>query len=116
MKNSRLPLEISSCERNDLEKYYCKDCNFETDLVQMPSTGIVVINANLKRNIRATLKIITQFISQQMQSSGIIVMNANTKRNLTNTLNDIRKFISQQMLSSGIAVINANTKRYMRTT
>jgi predicted RNA-binding Zn-ribbon protein involved in translation (DUF1610 family) len=33
MKNSRLPLEISSCERNDLEKYYCKDCNFETDLV-----------------------------------------------------------------------------------
>jgi hypothetical protein len=33
MQNCRLPLESSSCERNDLEKYYCKDCHFETDLV-----------------------------------------------------------------------------------
>ncbi|CAH1368061.1 unnamed protein product, partial [Tenebrio molitor] len=32
-KHHRLPLESSRCERNDLEKYYCKDCNFETDLV-----------------------------------------------------------------------------------
>jgi hypothetical protein len=32
-KRHRLPLESSRCERNDLEKYYCKDCNFETDLV-----------------------------------------------------------------------------------
>jgi predicted RNA-binding Zn-ribbon protein involved in translation (DUF1610 family) len=33
MQNCRLPLESSRCERNDLEKYYCKDCHFETDLV-----------------------------------------------------------------------------------
>ncbi|KAJ3620733.1 hypothetical protein MTP99_004658 [Tenebrio molitor] len=32
-KRHRLPLESSRCERNDLEKYCCKDCNFETDLV-----------------------------------------------------------------------------------
>ncbi|KAJ3628632.1 hypothetical protein MTP99_015928 [Tenebrio molitor] len=32
-KRHRLPLESSSCERNDLEKYYCKGCHFETDLV-----------------------------------------------------------------------------------
>ncbi|CAH1374633.1 unnamed protein product [Tenebrio molitor] len=32
-KRHRLPLESSSCERNDLEKYYCKDCYFETDLM-----------------------------------------------------------------------------------
>jgi hypothetical protein len=32
-KCHRLPLESSRCERNDVEKYYCKDCNFETDLV-----------------------------------------------------------------------------------
>ncbi|KAJ3634312.1 hypothetical protein MTP99_011197 [Tenebrio molitor] len=29
----RLLLKSSRCERNDLEKYYCKHCNFETDLV-----------------------------------------------------------------------------------
>ncbi|CAH1374543.1 unnamed protein product, partial [Tenebrio molitor] len=33
MKNCRFPFESSSCERNDLEKYYCRGCNFETDLV-----------------------------------------------------------------------------------
>ncbi|KAJ3623523.1 hypothetical protein MTP99_019744 [Tenebrio molitor] len=33
MENCRLPLESSRCERNDLGKYYCEDCNFETDLV-----------------------------------------------------------------------------------
>ncbi|CAH1368116.1 unnamed protein product, partial [Tenebrio molitor] len=33
VKRHRLPLESSRCERNDLEKYYCKDCNLETDLV-----------------------------------------------------------------------------------
>ncbi|KAJ3632418.1 hypothetical protein MTP99_009430 [Tenebrio molitor] len=32
-KRHRLPFESSRCERNNLEKYYCKDCNFETDLV-----------------------------------------------------------------------------------
>ncbi|XP_068909756.1 RE1-silencing transcription factor B-like [Tenebrio molitor] len=32
-KRHRLPLQSSSCERNNLEKYYCKGCNFETDLV-----------------------------------------------------------------------------------
>jgi hypothetical protein len=32
-KRHRLPLESSSYERNDLEKYYCKECNFETYLV-----------------------------------------------------------------------------------
>jgi hypothetical protein len=31
-KRHRLPLESCRCERNDLEKYYCKGCNFETDL------------------------------------------------------------------------------------
>jgi hypothetical protein len=31
-KHHRLPLESFRCERNDLEKYYCKGCNFETDL------------------------------------------------------------------------------------
>jgi hypothetical protein len=31
-KLHRLPLESSRCERKDLEKYHCKDCNFETDL------------------------------------------------------------------------------------
>jgi hypothetical protein len=29
----RLPLESFSCESNNLENYYCKDCNFEADLV-----------------------------------------------------------------------------------
>jgi hypothetical protein len=33
MQNCRLPLELSSGERNDLKKYCCKGCNFETDLV-----------------------------------------------------------------------------------
>jgi hypothetical protein len=32
-KRHRLPLESSRCERNYLEKYNCKRCNFETDLV-----------------------------------------------------------------------------------
>jgi predicted RNA-binding Zn-ribbon protein involved in translation (DUF1610 family) len=32
-KRLQLPLESSRCETNDLEKYYCKDCNFEADLV-----------------------------------------------------------------------------------
>ncbi|KAJ3628565.1 hypothetical protein MTP99_015864 [Tenebrio molitor] len=32
-KHHRLPLESFRCERNDLEKYYCKGCNFETDLL-----------------------------------------------------------------------------------
>jgi hypothetical protein len=32
-KRHRFPLESSRCERTNLEKYYCKDCNFETDLV-----------------------------------------------------------------------------------
>jgi hypothetical protein len=32
-KRLQLPLESSRCETNDLEKYYCKDCHFETDLV-----------------------------------------------------------------------------------
>jgi hypothetical protein len=76
----------------------------------MPSSLIAVINANTKRIMRATLKNITQFISQQMQSSGIIVINANTKRNITKTLNDIREFISQQMLFNGLAVITDKCK------
>jgi hypothetical protein len=33
MQNCRLPLELSSGERNDLKKYCCKGCNFETNLV-----------------------------------------------------------------------------------
>jgi hypothetical protein len=33
MVNHGKPLESSRCESNDLEKYYCKDCNFETNLV-----------------------------------------------------------------------------------
>jgi hypothetical protein len=33
MQNCRLLLESSRCGRNDLENYYCKGCNFETDLV-----------------------------------------------------------------------------------
>jgi hypothetical protein len=33
LKRHGLPLESSRCERNDLEKYFCKDCNFETDLL-----------------------------------------------------------------------------------
>jgi hypothetical protein len=68
----------------------------------MLSSGIAAINVNTKRNIRATLKNITQFISQQMQSSGIIVMNANTKRNITNTLNDIKEFISHRVGFEGV--------------
>ncbi|KAJ3628631.1 hypothetical protein MTP99_015927 [Tenebrio molitor] len=32
-KRHPLPLKSLSSERNDLEKFYCKDCNFETDLV-----------------------------------------------------------------------------------
>ncbi|KAJ3632404.1 hypothetical protein MTP99_009416 [Tenebrio molitor] len=33
-KCHRLPLiQSSRCEKNDVGKYYCKDCNFETDLV-----------------------------------------------------------------------------------
>ncbi|CAH1380067.1 unnamed protein product, partial [Tenebrio molitor] len=32
-KCHRLPLELPRCERNDLGKYCCKDCNFETDFV-----------------------------------------------------------------------------------
>jgi uncharacterized protein (DUF4415 family) len=32
-KCHRLLLELPRCERNDLEKYCCKDCNFETDFV-----------------------------------------------------------------------------------
>ncbi|KAJ3628574.1 hypothetical protein MTP99_015873 [Tenebrio molitor] len=34
-KYHRLPLESSSCGRNDLEKYYCKGCNFETNLLYL---------------------------------------------------------------------------------
>ncbi|KAJ3622126.1 hypothetical protein MTP99_002652 [Tenebrio molitor] len=34
LKRHGLPLESSRCERNDLEKYFCKDCNFETDLLK----------------------------------------------------------------------------------
>ncbi|KAJ3633379.1 hypothetical protein MTP99_010332 [Tenebrio molitor] len=33
-KRHHSPLKSSSCERNDLKKYYCKECNFETDLVK----------------------------------------------------------------------------------
>jgi hypothetical protein len=37
MKNhtnrNHFPLKSFNCETNDLEKYYCKDCDFETDLV-----------------------------------------------------------------------------------
>jgi hypothetical protein len=32
-KSHWLPIESFSCESSDLEKYYCKDCNFEADLV-----------------------------------------------------------------------------------
>jgi hypothetical protein len=32
-KRYQLLLESSSCERNDLENHYCKNCNFESDLV-----------------------------------------------------------------------------------
>jgi hypothetical protein len=32
-KRYQLPLKSSSCERNDLENHYCKNCNFESDLV-----------------------------------------------------------------------------------
>jgi hypothetical protein len=49
----------------------------------MPSSGIIVINANTKRNITETLNNIRQFTSQQMPSSGIIVLNANLKQNGT---------------------------------
>jgi hypothetical protein len=33
MKRNDLPLKSFSCETNDLAKYYCKECDFETDLV-----------------------------------------------------------------------------------
>ncbi|KAJ3619405.1 hypothetical protein MTP99_005090 [Tenebrio molitor] len=69
MQNCRLLLESSRCGRNDLENYYCKGCNFETDLVQTRSNGIAVISANTKRNIRGTLNNIRQFIPQQTRSN-----------------------------------------------
>ncbi|CAH1377170.1 unnamed protein product [Tenebrio molitor] len=53
--------------------------NFNTP--QLPSSGIIVINANTKRTITASLNDIRQLISQQMPSSGIIVRNVNLKRN-----------------------------------
>jgi hypothetical protein len=33
IKRHQLLLEISSCETNDLEKYYCKDCDFQADFL-----------------------------------------------------------------------------------
>jgi hypothetical protein len=32
-KRHRFELELSTCETTSLEKYYCKSCNFQTDLI-----------------------------------------------------------------------------------
>ncbi|KAJ3632421.1 hypothetical protein MTP99_009433 [Tenebrio molitor] len=79
-KRLQLPLESSRSERNDLEKYYCKDCNFETDLV-------VILKQHLKEYHRKD----TGCVQDQPKSdtlmlfNGIAVTSANLRRNGTPT-------------------------------
>jgi hypothetical protein len=61
MQNCRLPLESSRCERNDLEKYYCKDCNFETDLVVI-----------LKKHFREYHRMDTDCVHDQPKNETIV--------------------------------------------
>jgi hypothetical protein len=63
VKRHRVPLEPSRCERNDSEKYYCKDCNFETDLVVI-----------LKQHIREYHRKDTECVQDQ-QKNGTVVKN-----------------------------------------
>jgi hypothetical protein len=41
MKRHQSPLELSNCKTNALEKYYCKNCKFQSDLV-------VIFNQHIK--------------------------------------------------------------------
>jgi predicted RNA-binding Zn-ribbon protein involved in translation (DUF1610 family) len=61
MQNCRLPLESSRCERNDLEKYYCKSCNFETDLVVI-----------LKQHLREYLRKDTDCVQDQPKKNTVV--------------------------------------------
>ncbi|KAJ3625016.1 hypothetical protein MTP99_018597 [Tenebrio molitor] len=54
-KIHRLPLESCRCERNDLEKYHCKDCNFETDLGKKNVTMYVQCLAVMKGGTDASV-------------------------------------------------------------
>jgi hypothetical protein len=47
-KRHRLPVESFSCETNDLEKYYCKECQFETDLM-------VIFNQHIREHRRRNI-------------------------------------------------------------
>jgi hypothetical protein len=60
-KIHRLQLESCRCERNDLEKYHCKDCNFETDL------GVI-----LKQHLRKYHRKDTDCVQDQLRNDTVV--------------------------------------------
>jgi hypothetical protein len=60
-KRHRLPLDSISCETIDLEKYYCKDCNFKTDLM-------VIFNQHIREHHRKD----TDFVQDQTKNDTVI--------------------------------------------
>ncbi|KAJ3632462.1 hypothetical protein MTP99_009472 [Tenebrio molitor] len=91
VKRHRLPLESSRCERNDLEKY-CKDCNFETDLV--------------KKNVRTYIQCLVvksgtdpSVVPLRQKRQGVLKKHQTAKHPLTGIAVSaiIRNFNTQQM-------------------
>jgi hypothetical protein len=60
-KRHPLPLKSLSSERNDLEKFYCKDCNFETDL------GVI-----LKQHLRKYHRKDTDCVQDQLRNDTVV--------------------------------------------